>query len=305
MFVWRHFLVSVAALVSVGFSAVAQQIIQDCTDCPAVVVVPAGQFKMGTPAAEAIQEALSAGAAAREAPVHNVVFAQPFAMGLTEVTRDQFAVFVADTGWAGGDGCFSRTATGERANVSAANWAAPGIKQTGSHPVVCVSYSDVQAYIAWLSLRTKQNYRLPSEAEWEYAARAGTETPWFWGTDKHKACTYANVPDGGSLKNGSAFDCSDSFADTAPVASYRPNQFGLHDMLGNVWEWTQDCLQPNYEKAPVDGSAWVSGADCGIRVVRGGGWAASQTATRAAARSSDPVAYRGIGLGFRVVREFK
>jgi sulfatase modifying factor 1 len=140
--------------------------------------------------------------------------------------------------------------------------------------VVCVSWEDASAYVRWLSQKTGKRYRLLTEAEWEYAARADTTTTRFWGDDAHRSCDYANGADVAAAARlsdvsiGAHALCDDRYAYTAPVGSYRANAFGLHDMLGNVWEWTQDCWNTTYSGAPTDGTAWDAG-DCSMRAVRG------------------------------------
>lgn len=257
---------------------------RDCASCPDMIALPPGTFEMG-----------AADDTGRTAPIHTVTIAQPFAVSRTEITVDEYTAFVEATGRADGPGCYGRDATGARANIGSASWRTPGIAQQGTHPVVCVSFADAVAYTEWLSARTGTHYRLLSEAEWEYAARAGTNTKWYWGEDAAQACEYANVPD--------TYPCDDDYADTAPVGTFTPNAFGLHDMLGNVWEWVADCWHPTYDGAPTDGSAWIEDDACTIRTVRGQGFGASNTEMSAAARSADPVSYRGIGLGFRVGKD--
>ena len=145
----------------------------------------------------------------------------------------------------------------------------PGFEQTDWEPVVCVSWQGAQAYAAWLSGETGQAYRLLSEAEWEYVARAGTRTARYWGEREGGQCGYANGT--GSSTNFDGRTCHDGYARTAPVRSYEANGFGLYDVLGNVWEWVQDCWNPHYQEVPSDGRAWES-EDCSWRVRRGGSW---------------------------------
>jgi formylglycine-generating enzyme required for sulfatase activity len=239
----------------------------------------------------------------RERPRHGV-HVDAFAAGVFEITRSEYQAFVTATGHKGEAGCYSRNAAGARANLADADWRSPGFAQGDREPAVCIGWPDAKAYAAWLAELTSKPYRLLTESEWEYAARAGTETPWFWGANRDHACQYGNMPNSGSGTPvdpaSTGFVCQDGFPDTAPVGSFRENAFGLHDMLGNVWEWVEDCLHDSYVGAPVDGSAWIDEDACGVHVVRGGGWSASQTLPRSAARSSDPLSYRGIGLGFRV-----
>ena len=275
---------ALSAAIMVVPSALAAEPTRDCADCPEMIIVPPGTFEMGAD-----------DDTGRTAPVHTVTIAAPFAVSRAEITVDQYTAFVDATGLEDGPSCYGRDATGARANVAGASWHSPGIAQSGTHPVVCVSFADVTAYVAWLSARTGKRYRLLSEAEWEYAARAGTDTNWYWGDKQAQACDYANGP--------GTYPCDDGYADTAPVGSFKPNAFGLHDMLGNVWEWVADCWHPTYHGAPSDGSAWIEEDGCSIRTVRGQGFGASNTEMSAAGRSADPVGYRGIGLGFRVARD--
>jgi formylglycine-generating enzyme required for sulfatase activity len=184
------------------------------------------------------------------------------------------------------------------------SWRDPGFKQGAAHPAVCLSWNDAQAYAAWQSKRSGKTYRLPSEAEWEYAARAGTSTSRYWGEDPKQACKFANVADRNlraKYPNFPIHDCDDRHAATAPVGSFLPNALGLYDMLGNVWEWTQDCWSEGYAGAPRDGSAWLEG-DCGRRVVRGGSWIDGPGFARAAFRSGDLPGDRGDNQGFRLAR---
>jgi formylglycine-generating enzyme required for sulfatase activity len=157
--------------------------------------------------------------------------------------------------------------------------------------VIDVSWNDAREYVAWLSSKTGEKYRLPSEAEWEYAARAGTTTERFWGNSHVEACRYANVYDESGKRAETrpwpSHECDDGYAWTAPVGSFQPNAFGLEDMLGNVWEWTEDCWNETYEGAPTDGGAWTRG-DCGRHVVRGGSWRNDPIAVRSAFRGIEP-----------------
>ncbi len=228
-----------------------------------------------------------------------------FSAGKFEVTRGQYRVFAEATGRSS-DGCFIWS----RADFEkdpAKDWRNPGYAQDDTHPVVCVSWDDANAYARWLSQKTGRAYRLLTEAEWEYAARAGTTTARFWGDTAGMSCGYANGADFTTQVHvpGAAeweiARCDDRFAYTAPVGSYRANAFGLHDMLGNVWEWTQDCWNESYSGAPADGSAWVSG-DCFLRVVRGGSWEDAPVGLRAAYRVGSPTVIRVYIRGFRVAR---
>jgi formylglycine-generating enzyme len=278
---------------------------KDCADCPAMVVIPAGRFVMGAAPGEEDRENLSAPFRNRSQPRHEVNVRR-FSTGKFEVTRGQYRVFAAATG-RGNDGCFVWTGT-EFEKDPAKDWRNPGFAQDDTHPAACVSWDDASAYVKWLSQTTGKPYRLLTEAEWEYAARAGTTTPRFWGDDGHRACSYANGTDRSTqaqvpaARDWGSADCDDGYAYTAPAGSYRANAFGLHDMLGNVGEWTQDCWNANYTGAPIDGRAWVAG-DCDLRVVRGGSWDDTPQGLRAAYRVGSPTVIRVYGRGFRVARD--
>ena len=305
---------SAAAFVAVlcaGLEAKARATFHDCADCPEMVRIPAGTFAMGAGATEHAREKVGAEYAGWELPQHPVRIARPFAMAKYEVTRAQYATFVAATGRADQGGCQAEFGA-ERAefqNNAQKSWRDPGFPQGDNHPVVCVRWDDAVAYAAWLSQRTGKTYRLPTEAEWEYAARAGSTTIRDWGDDRQGLCAHANGADAGT---GAHFGwsgedriaaCDDGFIFTAPVGHFTANAFGLHDMLGNAWEWTADCFHPSYDGAPTDGSAWVAG-DCRARVFRGGGWLNSPVGLRAAARGRRPPEAR-FNVGFRVVRNMK
>lgn len=270
------------------------EVFKDCSDCPEMVVVPAGSFEMGSPSFEA-------GRRENDGPVHRVAVAE-FALGRTEITRGQFAAFVTATGYQAGDKCWML----DGGKPEERSWRNPGFPQEDSHPVVCVNWNEAGAYAEWLSRKTGKRYRLPSEAEWEYAARAGTSTARFWGESPDQACTYANVMDatGKSQVPGvtwEAHNCNDGSAYTAGVGSYKANPFGLYDMIGNASEWTQDCWNESYNGAPGDGSAWTSG-DCGRRVLRGGSWDDGPRNARSAKRNGGGTSSWDYDLGFRLAR---
>ena len=164
----------------------------------------------------------------------------------------------------------------------------------GRRPVMNVSWEDARAYVQWLSRETGQRYRLLTEAEWEYVARAGTTTSRYWGQSEAGQCRYANGEDGFG-------PCPDGYENTAPVGSFQPNAFGLYDVLGNVLEWTEDCWNGDYSGAPTNGSAWQAG-DCSLRVLRGGSWGNYPRSLRSAFRFRNPVGDRNLSFGFRVAR---
>jgi formylglycine-generating enzyme required for sulfatase activity len=237
------------------------------------------------------------------------VTVKQFAMSVTEVTRDQFDAFVSATGYQASGACLPLKRARDHVDKTAASydWRDPGFNQGGNHPVVCVNWNDAKAYVHWLSQKTGKEYRLPTEAEWEYAARAGTTTPRYWGLDNSSACRNANVADQTYAlaypldTKTSIFQCTDGHEYTAPVAQFQANAFGLNDMLGNVWEWTEDCSNTSYNGAPTNGSAWLTGA-CSDRVNRGESWYHYPGLVRAADRNWDSTTYRSNNLGFRVSR---
>jgi len=263
-------------------------IFRDCPVCPEMVVVRGGNFIMGSPAAEkswAVSHGATIGSVSDEAPQH-VVSLTSFAIAKYDVTRDEYAAFVRETGHPDGDGCgsngFHWTKDPNR------NWRNPGIAQKGRDPVVCVSWQDAQAYVQWLNHKTGGSYRLPSESEWEYAARAGAATPFWWGDDDAGADAHAWYK-------------SNSGGKTHPVGQKPPNRFGLYDMAGNVWQWTEDCYASTYAGAPADGSANETPSDC-MRVDRGGSWDFKAWLLRSATRERNPADYRDAVMGFRVAK---
>ena len=245
---------------------------------PLMVVVPAGSFMMGSQLPEN-------GRGDNEGPVHRVRFQAPFAVGVYEVT---FAEWDACEE-AGGCGGYVPEDEG---------WG------RGTRPVVYVGWNDARSYAAWLSRETGQTYRLLSESEWEYAARGGTLTSRYWGEDESSQCRHANGFDASAKDRYSRFtaaSCRDGHVHTAPVGSFAANGWGLHDMLGNVWELTEDCYNDSYAGAPSDGDAWKYG-DCERRVLRGGSWNIHSSYLRAADRNWSGIGDRNHSSGFRVAR---
>jgi len=253
---------------------------------PKMVTVPDGQFKMGD---------LSGYGQRDERLVHEVQFAKAFELGQYEVTFDEYDLFAAATG---------------HDKPSDQGWG------RGHRPVINVSWKDAVAYTQWLAQRTGLRYRLPSEAEWEYAARAKTSTVRYWpeksAGEQDAACTYANVFD---AKNASrlkmlypiswkAFKCPDAFAYTAPVGKFTANPWELHDMLGNVWEWVQDCYMDSYKDATEDGTPRETPdkSDCSLRVLRGGSWDDGPRIVRSAYRYGNSPDNRNLIIGFRLAR---
>ena len=231
----------------------------DCSECPQMVVIPAGSFLMGSPESEE-------GRFDNEGPQHRVTIPAPFAVGAYEVTFEEWDACVAE----GGCG-------GYRPNDN--GWG------RGWRPVIHVSWNDAQAYVRWLRGKTGKEYRLLSEAEWEYAARAGTTTRYSFGDEITESDANYDV----------------NIGKTQPVGSYRANAYGLYDMHGNVWEWGQDCWNGSYAGAPNNGEAWERG-DCSFRVLRGGSWGSDSRDLRSANRGRDRTGSRGGNIGFRVAR---
>jgi formylglycine-generating enzyme required for sulfatase activity len=276
----------------------------DCSVCPEMTVIPAGSFRMGSPHDEADRDE-------DEGPVRTVTIAEPFAIGSYEVTRRQFAAFVDETGHRGRTGCLIWSGS-ELAYTDSNSWLDPGYEVGDDHPIVCVSWWDAVAYADWLTEKTGHRYRLPSEAEWEYAARGGTQTAYsFPGGGPDEVCSYGNVSDLGAradVPQWNAVNCNDGVGlGTAPVGSYLPNGFGLYDTIGNVWEWQADCYRDNFTGAPVDGSAWGHGGNCNAVLDRGGGFSNIFPGhLRAANRSRAPSPHVAVySLGFRLVRELE
>jgi formylglycine-generating enzyme required for sulfatase activity len=268
---------------------------QECTDCPVMVGIPAGRFLMGSPAGEA-------GRFDNEGPQH-AVSVRAFALGRYDVTSDQFRTFLQDTGY--------QPAPCNR--ILNLGWRSPGNGlaypptevEPRQWPAVCLDWQDADAYIAWLNAKVKAArpilarragpYRLPSEAEWEYAARAGTTTARWWGDE---------IGSGNADCNGCGSPWDNRVL--ADVDSFSPNPFGLYGMLGNAWQWTADCWHKSYAGAPVNGAAWTQ-KGCGKYVLRGGSWDNVPVFVRSAARSaslSDGGEYDYSSLaGFRVARD--
>jgi formylglycine-generating enzyme required for sulfatase activity len=274
---WRPVLCCAALLCFAPASSVAAAPWRDCDDCPELVLVPAGEFQMGLgdEQARALGVAPTSRTLPWQQPRHRVVIGRPFALAAAPVTREEYARFARERG----------------ADEAGIGWESPGIRQGERDPVVRVSWRQAQAYLRWLSARAGRVYRLPTEAEWEYAARAGTTTARWWGDDIGTNRTVCD--DCGSPWDGKG---------TAPVRSFEPNPFGLYDMIGQVFEWTADCWNAHYRGAPADGSAWLEG-DCGMHPARGGSWNLDSRLSSASQRSRDATDYEGNMVGFRVARD--
>jgi formylglycine-generating enzyme required for sulfatase activity len=285
----------------------AGQTFRDCSDCPEMVVIPAGSFLMGSSDEETARDVEAVAPKnevhfaqrymASEHPQHSVSIEQSFALGKYRVTRGEFAAFVGETGYSTDGGCTLWIDHTYPVRPEA-GWQNPGFIQTDRDPVVCVNWRDAKAYIAWLNGKLHDRrpaegdgpYRLPSEAEWEYAARAGTRTVRWWGD---------------SIGSGSA-DCDGCGSrwdkqQPAPAASFQANPFGLSDVLGSAWEWNEDCWNETYVGAPRDGSAWTTGK-CELRVMRGGSWSSRPWLLRSAFRTRENPNDRMNSNGFRLAK---
>ena len=243
---------------------------QECKNCPEMIVVPAGSFSMGSPATEPEHNP-------SEGPQHTVTIARPFAVGKFALSFDEWDACIAD----GGCNAYKPDDYG---------WG------RGHQPVIDVSSADAEAYVAWLSKKTGKHYRLLSEAEYEYVARAGTKTPFWWGSSISTG--QANYDGSYTYDNGAE---SEYRARTLPVDSFLPNPWGLYQVSGNVYELTQDCYHDDYEGAPTDGSAWTA-ETCSERSVRGGSWSSLPGNLRSGSRGRVSATHRSNGLGFRVAR---
>ncbi len=258
--------------------------------------IPAGEFLMGSDGSD--KEVFD-----NEKLKHKVTV-RAFSLAKYEITKGQYAAFVKDQGYyPSGQSCYSYK-NGLWGYQPGADWRKPGFPQDDSHPVVCVSLGDALAYIDWLNHKTGQTFRLPTEAEWEYAARAGTNASRFWGDNPDAACRYANVADltaKQAFSWDSVFNCTDGFAYTAPVGSFQPNAFHLYDMLGNVWEWTCSAYQDKYGD---DEKNCISNNHAnGRRAVRGGAWYNIPQDVRSANRSRLAPTLRLNNLGFRLAQD--
>lgn len=271
---------------------------RDCADCPEMVVIPAGSFTMGSPASET-------GRYNDEGPQRNITIARSFAVQQTDVTRGQYAAFTRASGRPAGNNCYTdRAVHGTWAQDPNGTWRDPGFSQGEDHPVVCVSWDDAQAYVQWLNAKTRGGYRLLSEAEWEYAARAGTTSAYPWGSDGAQACAYANGSDATfhpSYPNLEVMTCNDGALYTSAVGTYQHNAFGLSDMTGNVWGWVEDCYEATLDTVPTDGSARETNK-CSERVDRGGSWFDVSRGLRSANRDRHSPSLRYSDIGFRVAR---
>lgn len=277
------------------------------------VRIEPGSFTMGSASGEA-----GRASDGREGPQRVVHIDHPFALARHELTVGEFRRFVAATGHrtdAETDvrqpGCLSWSEAQAKLEwVSEHDWRAPGFVQADSHPVVCVSWNDARAYVDWLARSTGRPYRLPSEAEWEYAARAGSSTARPWGDAAGEACAHANVADTTPGPQAQAWPeqhaCGDGHRHTAPVGHFLPSRWGLHDMIGNVWEWVEDCHASDaYREEPPPGGRARIVVACDARGMRGGAWFSGPDRARSAYRGGYAPALRSQLFGFRVALDLR
>lgn len=269
---------------------------KDCEDCPEMVTLSAGDFMMGSPEGDPSREP-------GEGLPRRTVIKKPIAIGKFEVTVDQFSVFVTETGIAAGNLCRPMIGYDNKGEFiwgpPTASFREPGFALTGTHPAVCISWYDAQAYVTWLRRRTGKPYRLPTEAEWEYAARAGTQTRYSFGDDEIALCAYGRFADV-RARFPSRDGCRRDTAGPFPVGQLKPNPWGIFDMHGNAWEWVEDCWTPNASEIPTDGTAFSRPWSCNVGIVRGGSWAIGPWRLRSATRRPREVAPHENHTGFRV-----
>ena len=267
---------------------------RDCDDCPTMVVLPAGTFMMGSDDGETDEQ-----------PQHRITISKPFAVGKHEVTFGEFVAFVQETGHdmaenkKGFLGLPSPDSCGSYRTLidSTISWRSPGYEQGKGSPAVCVNWNDAAAYVKWLSRKTGKSYRLLSESEWEYAARARTTGAFQFGERVSTEQANYNGSHDEYLSTGKVYRRK-----ALKVGSFAANEFGLHDMHGNVLEWVEDCWHDNYRSAPTDGRAWTQGGDCDTRVARGGSWLNPAGFLRSAFRNGIDANKRFTHYGFRVAR---
>ncbi len=302
----RNLLCALLLLVPLGTASAAGTpkpgtVFKDCRDCPEMVVVPPGEFTMGRDGGEPERY---------EGPERRIKIGYAFAAGRFELTNGQYRRFVEATGHeTAGTGC--NGFVGDNFTVIPnTSWADPGYGRPirDDEPVACIRWSDAKSYVSWLAGRTGKKYRLLTEAEWEYAARAGTQGLYAWPEqDLASACKYANVHDRSGAKTSvklpyEPVPCDDGYIEVAPVGKFKPNAFGLYDMIGNVWEWVEDCYEMPAGASPVDGSAQLT-RGCDRRGSHGGAWRSNPARQRPSFRGRDPEALTSQIFGTRIARD--
>jgi formylglycine-generating enzyme required for sulfatase activity len=299
-----------ATVPTTSTAAAAPVSFRDCSDCPDMITVPAGSIDIGSTAEERQRSGIPPVFGDREGPRLHISIAKAFALGRYEVTRGQYATFMAATGRPDPASCaIAEIGAASWAQSTGKSWRDAGYPQTDQHPAVCISYDDALAYTAWLSRKTGKSYRLASEAEWEYAARAGTSTAWSWGDNQELGCGKANLVSSGTiawLGSPSYWQnklvCLNNHANSTPVGSFEANAYGLHDMIGNAFEWIADCASTSHQGGPTDGSAYDQ-PGCTQRFLKGGAFHTPIWLTRSAVRGNPlPQDVHMNTIGFRVAR---
>lgn len=298
----------VSGVFAVGLSActsVSAPYFRDCPTCPELAVIKPGSYLMRSESAETVAARMRADRAEAEQPTREVTIGYEFAIGRYEVTIAEFNEFVRETSFEVAKGCFAASGSSWKMEPEA-DFRALSFAVTDKNPAVCLNVIEFQAYLDWLSKKTDQKYRFPSEAEWEYVARQGIDGVRIFTADAPDACQLFNGADQQFTETFDqeyfSFKCDDGYPVTAPVGTYQPNLLGLYDVFGNAAEVMGDCYVPTHAGAPVDGSALLT-EDCGIRVAKGGSFAGEPPFFRPATRVSVTDMARGTGFGLRVVRE--
>ncbi len=255
------------------------KVFKDCKDCPELVVIPAGSFTMGTPDDEV-------GRQPDEGPLHKVTFEHPFAVTRFHITAQEWQVYAKESG--------AVLPTGDNRPGRLCTNGKPSYPQGPRQPAVCMSWDDVQGYVAWIAKKTGKPYRMLTEAEREYTGRAGSTGPFPFDFDEPGQYQIN--------KHANTYGPRDGYTYTAPVGSFPPNAFGMYDMHGNVYEWLQDCVHDSYNGAPTDGSAWLTGGNCDFRQIRGNDWTEPPIFSRSGNRNERGHDVFGDWLGFRVAR---
>ena len=270
-----------------------------------MVPIPLGQFKMGDLIGDGRDD---------EKPIQVISIEKPIAVAKFPITVGSFRNFVAATGFVTGaeaepeKGCWGVKQDLTIGWLPGENWQSNRLNQDEDHPVVCVSWNDAQAYIDWLTTKTGFTYRLPTEPEWEYAARGGATGKYFYGDDASKVCQYINHADNQMIKAWQAdtgvSTCDDGYLTTSPVGHYPANEFGLYDTYGNVWEWVSNCYQSSLEGIEAVPSTETN-SECEEHTLRGASWASQTVGITSSYRNSGAARVRTVDYGFRVVRELE
>ncbi|MFL2770954.1 MAG: formylglycine-generating enzyme family protein [Rhodospirillaceae bacterium] len=287
--------------IATEISLQAKSIFRDCSDCPEMVVIPAGTFDMGYDGG--ISEDRYDG------PVHRVSLDYAFSLSRHEITTAEFRRFIGETGRRTPNDCRIITEEGMR-NIMGLSWSNPGYGRPpmDNEPVACITWPDAKAYVNWLAQKTRQPYRLPTEAEWEYVASDRNKHTFAWGEDPDEGCVYANIYDQSGknpLRPNKPVNCTDGFAMVSPVGSFPPNSFGIYDIIGNVWEWVEDCYVAPYGDQPADGSAYLLKDGCTVRSVRGGCWSTQTQRLRPTFRGRDEETLITQVFGLRIARDLR